>query len=343
MKIRLLWSRIFLYGATPCFNRVMNSLPKDSAGLLATMSVPTCLAQATAASILEILRTNTAQFQSLDYIYVLENQMLIGVFSIHELFSAPALSIVDSFMIKDVASVHEHTDQEHVAQLALAQSIKAVPVIDNQNIFLGVVLADDILRILHDEHTEDIYKSAGIKVDSTQLQESSPLLKHIKQRTPWLFLGLLGGVAAAIIIEFFEKTVASEIAIAAFIPAIVYIGDAVGNQTEMLIVRALSRPEKISIWKYLRKEWLVGTLISLLMAVTIFALSFLWMQKLALSIVLTISVITTVWFSITIAAVLPWLFDKFGYDPAVASGPLATVTCDISSVSIYLLIASALL
>ena len=321
----------------------MHSLSKDSAGLLATMSVPTCTKQATAASVLENLRANTAQFQSLDYIYVLEDKTLVGVFSIHELFSASALSIVDTFMVREVAFAHEHTDKEHVAQVALAQSIKAVPVVNAFGHFAGVVLADTILETLHTEHIEDMLKAAGIRTKAENFDLHPTFLKQITGRTPWLLFGLLGGIVGAGIVNFFEQDIAQLLFVTAFIPAIVYISDAVGNQSEMLVVRALSLDANFKVKGYLLRELGVGFTISLILASVMYYISLFWLSSATLSLVLGLSVVATVLFSITFTVLLPWLLNKLGFDPAVASGPVATVVCDISSVSIYLIIATTIL
>lgn len=326
-----------------CFNTSMKNSSHDTAGHLATIAVPTCTTQSTAASVLENLRTNTAKFQSLDYIYVLDGKTLVGVFSIHELFSASALSIVDSFMITEVAYVHEHTDKEHVAQLALAQSIKAVPVVDTTNQFAGVVLADTIIEILHNAHIEDMLKAAGIRTKAENFNLNPTYLKQITGRTPWLLFGLLGGIVGAAIVNFFERDIGELLFVTAFIPAIVYMADAVGNQSEMLVVRALSVDVKFELKRYLLRELGVGFSISLILATVMYYISLFWLDNAALSLVLGLSVVATVLFSIVFTVLLPWVLNRIGFDPAVASGPVATVVCDISSVSIYLIIATTIL
>jgi magnesium transporter len=321
----------------------MTNLQKDSAGQVATTLVPTCSENDSAASVLKNIQKNTKQFYSLDYIYVLEEKKLVGVFSIHELFSALPTAIVSSFMVREVAYAHIHTDKEHVAQLALAQSIKAVPVVNEKDIFVGVVLADTILETLHNGHTEDLLKAAGISTRVENFDLHPTFFKQIFGRTPWLLIGLLGGIFGAGIVNYFEQEISQLLFVTAFIPAIVYIADAVGNQSEMLVVRALSLDSKFKISKYLLREWGVGLSISLLLAAVMYVISGFWLKDLQLSLVLAVSVIATVMFSITFTVILPWILSKLKFDPAVASGPLATVVCDISSVSIYLIIATTLL
>ena len=315
----------------------------QSAIELATTAVPTCKKTDTAKTVLETLQKKVSTFDSIDYIYALKGKQLIGVFSIHELFSAPAEALISSFMITEVAYVHEHTDQEHVAQLALAQSIKAVPVVNFAGNFAGVVMADTILQILHTEHIEDMLKSVGIRTKPENFNLHPSFIKQITGRTPWLLFGLIGGIFGAGIVNYFEQDISDLLFVTAFIPAIVYIADAVGNQSEMLVVRALTLDTKFKVSKYLLREWGVGFSISVLLSAVMYFVSLVWLENQALSLVLALSVVATVLFSITFTVLLPWILNKLGFDPAVASGPVATVVCDISSVSIYLLIATNIL
>lgn len=309
---------------------------------LITSAVPTCHSEETAGSVLMYIQSTISSLASVDYIYVLEKKRLIGVFSIHELFSAPTNKHVSAFMVTKVAFAHVHTDRAHIAQIALAQSIKAVPVLDESENFVGVVSADNVFQILNDQHTDYQFKATGIRRHHAPHAELS-FTQQIRSRMPWLVLGLFGGIGGAMIINSFEKAIEHEVFIAAFIPAIVYIADAVGNQAEMLVVRALGRDKNFSLRHYLFREWSVGLMISALLAILMFVLSYFWLQKTALSLVLMLSVMATVVFSITFTVILPWLLKKFHFDPAVASGPIATVICDVSSVTIYLTIASTIL
>ncbi|MEY2665405.1 MAG: hypothetical protein RLZZ480_510 [Candidatus Parcubacteria bacterium] len=310
---------------------------------LATSAVPTCSSTDSASVVLDIIQRTPQSFDSIDYIYVLDDGKLMGVFSIHELFSARPSAKVSDFMTTAIAAVHTSTDTLHIAELALAQNIKAVPVVDEANAFVGTILANDVLRIIGEAHTSYLYKATGIHRKSTKRYHELGFLAQVRTRTPWLIFGLFGGVAGAAVVNFFERSLAEQVFVAAFIPAIVYIADAVGNQTEMLVVRALGREHNFRLAHYLMREWVVGFSISGLLALLMFGLSFLWLHNSALSTVLGLSILATVSFTILFTVLLPWSLKRLGFDPAVASGPLATVFCDVSSVTIYLLIAAAVL
>ena len=152
--------------------------------------------------------------------------------------------------VTDFVTVRTSTDQERVAHLALKYNIKAVPVVSKDHTFLGVVPSDKILEILNREHTEDVLRFAGVRHKHSPVQDvlldQSPLT-HVKSRLPWLVIGLLGGVLAAFVIGIFEETLAHELLLAAFIPAIVYMADAVGSQTQMLFVRALAVDHNLKV------------------------------------------------------------------------------------------------
>ncbi len=319
-----------------------NSL-SDAAGSFAIDAVPTCSGSDTAEVVRTYVQKNAHSFVTIDYVYVLENHSLKGVFSIHELMSEKPHTAVSDFMTSTVAFVHAQTDKNHVVELALAESIKAVPVIDEMDRFMGVVTADAILQILSEEHSNYLYKAVGIRKVRGQKFVELSVLEQIKTRTPWLVLGLFGGLVGAAIVNYFEHSLSEQLFVAAFIPAIVYISDAVGNQTEMLVVRALSRDGNFSITRYLSRELVVGFFISVLLALLMFGLSFVWLRDTALSLTLATAIVATTIFSVLFTVTLPWMLKRLKFDPAVASGPLATVICDVSSVTIYLLVATVFL
>ena len=251
----------------------MNDNEAGKAITLATTAVPTALATDTAGEVIQNIQAFSTDFQTIDYIYVLNDRKLVGVISLHELFSTDSKTLLSDCMTSNVVHVHIQSDQETVAQLALAQNIKAVPVIDREEEFVGVVTSDTILQILRDEHTEDILKYAGINFDAQDTLSEYTLVQHFKSRIPWLILGLFGGIVAAWVVESFSEAITAEVALAAFIPAIVYIADAVGSQTQMVFVRALTSRVRHSLAQVLKRELLVATAVGICLSGIIWALS----------------------------------------------------------------------
>ena len=321
----------------------MNQQEPETAGKLATTAVPKTTSESSVADTLTQLQSFSDTYDTIDYIYIVDSTHLVGVVSLHELLIAKPKTLIANIMIRNVAYVHQNTDQENVAQLALAQNIKAVPVLSMNEEFIGVVTSDVILRTLRDEHNEDILKYAGINVSANERLSQFTMWQHLTSRLPWLVIGLGGGILAAWVVEKYSYAMESELVLAAFIPAIVYIADSVGSQTQMVFVRSLATQQRTSILKRLGKELVIATFVGAILSGLIGIISWLWLGKLAISLILAISVLLTVYFSVIVALILPWVFDKAGKDPALASGPLATVIRDVSSLAIYFFVALQIL
>jgi magnesium transporter len=321
----------------------VNQQEPETAGKLATTAVPKTTSESSVADTLTQLQSFSDTYDTIDYIYIVDSTHLVGVVSLHELLIAKPKTLIANIMIRNVAYVHQNTDQENVAQLALAQNIKAVPVLSMNEEFIGVVTSDVILRTLRDEHNEDILKYAGINVSANERLSQFTMWQHLTSRMPWLVIGLGGGILAAWVVEKYSYAMESELVLAAFIPAIVYIADSVGSQTQMVFVRSLATQQRTSILKRLGKELVIATFVGAILSGLIGIISWLWLGKLAITLILAISVLLTVYFSVIVALILPWVFDKAGKDPALASGPLATVIRDVSSLAIYFFVALQIL
>jgi magnesium transporter len=321
----------------------VNQQEPETAGKLATTAVPKTTSESSVADTLTQLQSFSDTYDTIDYIYIVDSTHLVGVVSLHELLIAKPKTLIANIMIRNVAYVHQNTDQENVAQLALAQNIKAVPVLSMNEEFIGVVTSDVILRTLRDEHNEDILKYAGINVSANERLSQFTMWQHLTSRLPWLVIGLGGGILAAWVVEKYSYAMESELVLAAFIPAIVYIADSVGSQTQMVFVRSLATQQRTSILKRLGKELVIATFVGAILSGLIGIISWLWLGKLAITLILAISVLLTVYFSVIVALILPWVFDKAGKDPALASGPLATVIRDVSSLAIYFFVALQIL
>jgi len=325
------------------FNKTNKDYPLETAGRRMITTVPIVRPNQTITEIELMLLEKIKEFETINYIYVVnEEKKLVGVISIKELFRSSKDAVVEEIMKRELVTVRPHIDQERVAVLAIKHNLKAIPVVAHDNIFLGVVPSDTILDILHQEQIEDILLSAGIRKFKEPVRSLifAPAKTHFKKRIFWLVLGLAGGIIAAFVVSSFEESLKTYLILAAFIPAVVYMADAVGSQTQTIFIRSLAIEEKLNFKKYLQREIRVGLLLALVLGVIMFFFSFFWQKVLLFGLILGISFFATIIVAMAVAIFLPWLFLKIKYDPAVASGPFATIIRDILSLLIYFVVAS---
>jgi len=158
-----------------------------------------------------------------------------------------------------------------------------------------------------------------------------------------LIFGLFGGLFAAQIVTFFEGPLKIHFVLAAFIPLIVYMADAVGVQAQTLFIRNLALDSRLDARKYFLKEIKISLVIALILGGLLAAISFLWFGLLNIGIILGISLFLTVICACLIAVLVPWLLQGLKKDPAIGSGPFATIVRDILTLAIYFSVASLML
>jgi magnesium transporter len=318
--------------------------PKNSTAgkMLDKNLVPTISPNQTLGDALELLQKKMKQFETINYIYVVnEDNKLSGVFSVKEIFRKSGETKISEIMVRDAVTAHLHSRPERVAILALKNNLKAIPIVDKENHLLGVIPSDVILEILHNENVEDALLSAGIHKfkDPVKTIITASAYLHFKKRLPWLILGLLGGTIAAFVVDSFSETLKIQLILAAFIPSIVYIADAVGAQTQTLYIRSLAIDHKLNFKKYILRETKVGLSLALVLAAVMGIVTVLWHKLLLIGLILGISFFTTIIIAVAVAIALPSLFLKLKLDPAITSGPFATIVRDIVSLLIYFLVA----
>lgn len=322
-----------------------NDTSKNIIAQKMTEKIPVVAPNQTIGEIEKLLVEKTKDFETITYIYVVDTgKKLVGVISIKELFRAPKDKRVEDLMRRELITISSHSHQEKAAALAIRHKLKAIPVIDKDGQLLGIVPSDEILNILHREHAEDILKSVGVRPSKDPVADilSASATNQSIRRLPWLIFGLAGGVIAAFVVEFFESTLKETIILMAFMPAIVYIADAVGSQSQTIFIRAIAINKKMIFAPYIYRETKIGLLIAGILGALILLFSLLWLPAI-ISIILGASFFLTICVSIIISIFLPWLFLKIKIDPAVASGPFSTIIRDISSLLIYFYVISLIL
>lgn len=286
------------------------------------------------------------KFDTISYIYVTNKlDKLIGVLSIQELFaSKKSLKIVD-VMIKKPITVRRTTNKERVAIIALKHNLKAVPIVDKHNKFLGIVPSDVILSILNNTHLRDTLYAAGIYSTEKPMKSlmDPSVFFHARKRLPWLLIGLVGSMATALIVNSFNTLMQSFILLAAFIPTIMYMSDAVGNQTQSIFIKSITIDSNIDQVGFFFREVRLSLLLGMILSVGVFLFASLFWKNPVISFIFSISLIVAIIAASTLAVLLPIIFRKVNVDPAVATGPLASVLRDIFSLSIYFSFATLLL
>ena len=315
-----------------------------------TANVPVARAEDTINEVRTTLR-KAQEFETINYVYVLDgHEKLIGILSIKDIFRQPERRKVGEVCKKtSLVTIHPEADQERAAYLALKNNLKALPVVDRDHHFLGVLPSDVILHILYKEAHEDALHRVGIHHRGVHHERALdsvldiPLFQSIEHRVPWLGLGLLGGLFVAQIVGAFGRTLEQNLLLAGYIPLIIYMSGAVGMQTATFVVRDLAIGEGIPWRRYFGKQCLATLFMALLFGVGLFLLTWVLHRRLDVAAVLSFSLIAAVSSSIVSGFFLPFLFQKHGVDPANATGPIGTIVQDVLGIVIYFSIASLLL
>jgi len=276
------------------------------------------------------------RYESATHIVVCEAETFLGIVAIEDLLSAATDAQMESLMDRGAPVVAPSIDQEVAAWRAVRHGESALAVVDGQGHFVGVIPPHRLLTVLLSEHEEDLSRSAGfLKTTSVARATSEERVpRRFQHRLPWLLLGLGGALLAADLVGAFETHLQLNLLLTFFIPGIVYLADAVGTQTETVVVRGLSLG--VPMRRMVGRELLTGVLIG--MALAMVAVPFVWWRwsDAGLALSLGVSVFATCSTATLAAMMLPWLFDTFALDPAFGSGPLATVVQDLLSIWIYL-------
>ncbi len=281
------------------------------------------------------------------YIYVVDEYgKLVGVSSLRQLVVVHPEKPLKDFMTTDIVSVNTYTDREDVAELVARYDYLAIPVVDDDNRFVGIVTVDDVIDIISEEATVDILKMAGVGEDYIETQT---VFRGTRIRLPWLFTSFLGGIAAFFIIGGFEKSLEKYTYLAAFIPVIMGMGGNIGTQSSTIVVRGIAtgRINTRDLWSVVSKELSIGIILGVIYGVFIGVVAKMRFFSEVFSMQLAFSVGLAVFFSMSVAALVgslvPMIFEKFNIDPAVATGPFVTTSMDIVSVYCYFIIATLLL
>jgi len=268
---------------------------------------------------------------------------LMGLIRLEQVLAAQPSTPARDLMDTHPPVVLPNLNQEEAAWKAAQDGTSSLAVVDADGVFHGLVPPARLLAVMRAEHDNDLARLGGYlsSTATTRHALEEPLRARVWHRLPWLALGLLGAAGAAVLVQGFEADLMSDVRLAFFIPGIVYMADAVGTQTETLVIRGLS--VGVPIRRVFRMETLTGMLVGLVLAAITLPTVWLILGSPQLAVTLSLSLIAACAVATIVAMSLPWLMSRGGRDPAYGSGPLATVVEDLLSLVIYFAIASAIL
>ncbi|GAL72017.1 magnesium transporter [Jejuia pallidilutea] len=315
---------------------------EDTAGGLMAKELVKVYETWTVAGCLRRIRGQAKEVTRVHSIYVVnKEEKLIGRLSLKDLIVAKSEQKIADIYITSVDYVDVNEDVEEVARVMAKYDLEAIPVVDENKTLLGRITIDDIVDVLKEEADKDYQMAAGITGD---VDSDDSILQLTRARLPWLFLGLLGGIGAFIIMEGFQEAFSKYAVLFFFTPLIAAMAGNVGVQSSAIIVQGLANDDvKGSVNSRLLKEMLLAALNGLILAIFLFLFVWLYNGEMDKALAISTSLVAVIIIAGLIGTFVPLFLDKRGIDPAIATGPFITTSNDILGILLYFWIAKMIL
>ncbi|MCC6750244.1 MAG: magnesium transporter [Deltaproteobacteria bacterium] len=306
--------------------RLLRFSPESAGGRM----IPRFVAVAPAATVGEAIRRirEAGEDVPLFYLYVVEeNGRLVGVTSLSQLVKHADDTPLQTLMTTDVVAVGPGADQEEVARIVSRRNLLALPVVEDEKL-IGLVTIDDVIDVLEQEATEDMYNMAGLSEGDRVF---SPPHRSLFKRLPWNALNLLTALGAAMVVGLFEGTIGKLVALATFMPVVAGIGGNTGNQTLTVIIRGivLGELEFASAFRAIVKEMIVGLSIGVIVGTAVGLIAFVWKGSLMLGVVILLAMVANLFVAALVGTAIPLTLRRLGMDPALGGSILLTMCTDM--------------
>lgn len=306
------------------------SYAEGTVGRIMTTDYLALLPNTTAQGAIDKIRER-GELETFFYLYVVsESGVLVGVVPIRNLVIAPPHRTLSEMMISDPIRADVSMDQEEAARLVSKYELLALPIVDQDGHLLGTITVEDVIDIIDEETTEDMYRMAGLE---EQDRVFTPASRSIKLRLPWMIFNLLTAILAASVVGLFEGTIGKVVALATFMPIVAGMGGNGATQTITVMVRgiALGELEFSSAWRAVLKEVIVNVCIAMvtggLMALLV---AFVWKGNPFLGVVLALAMIINLGLVAGLTGTLiPLTLKWLHFDPAIGSGVVVTTFTDV--------------
>lgn len=316
----------------------------DTAGGLMTSAEVVLHKDITAAEAISHLRAIVPKAGTVYYLFVVDDEVkLVGVVSLLNVVMADPDTRINEIMNPEIINVTSDTDQEDTARLMARYDLLALPVTDNENHLLGVITHDDMVAVLEEEETEDIYRLGGVPDERISITVSP--VSQLRSRLPWLVLNLGTAMISVVVLSFFEDTISQLAVLAIFFPIVAGVSGSAGTQTLTITVRGLALGEvspRNGI-AALTREVLIGLANGLVLGVLVGLIALVWKGTPILGLVVGVATLLNMITAGFAGVLVPIGMYLVRIDPALASPVLVTTITDTLGYLIYLTIASVVL
>ena len=318
----------------------------ETAGRLMTTEFIDLKEMQTAEEALSLVRKRASFTETIYSLYVTDKERhLTGILSLRDLVTAEPTKQIGDVMTRDVVNTTTDTNQEEVARAIQRYDFLALPVVDKENRLVGIVTVDDLIDVIEQEATRDIYAAGAVQAGDEDDYFQSSLFTIARRRIGWLLILVLANGITTKVIAMNDQILSQVVILAAFIPLLIGTGGNVGAQSSTVVIRGLStkKIKSLGAFKAILKEAITGALLGILMLLVV--IPFAWWQGNGplIGFAVGISLISITTLAATAGALLPLMFDRMGLDPALMSSPFIATITDIAGVVIYLNTATWLL
>ncbi len=313
--------------------------PSDTAGGLMSPEVVALSLDMSVQQAIDVLRQRAEEAETIYFAYAVDDQgYLQGVLSLRDIALAQPKTQLSSLVEEDVISVPVEADAEEVALLFDKYNFYALPVVDQQAKLLGIITIDDVIDVMREEATEDIYGMASVPMNESV---DTSWFSSLRMRLPWLYARLATAILAAIVVATFEQAIAKVAALAVLMGVIAGQGGSAGMQTITIITRgmALGEMERHQGRKLLRKEILLGVTNGLIIGITLGIITYLWKGQPLLGAVACLAMLFNTVVAGAMGVLIPLGLQALGKDPAIASGVFLTTVTDVLGFAFLFLLA----
>jgi magnesium transporter len=334
--------RRLLMELSPAERRVTAQLlgyQPETAGRLMTTEFIDLKEFHSAAQALDIVRRRARDTETVYSLYVTDaSRHLTGILSLRDLVMADPEDRIGDVMTREVVNVATTADQEEVARIIQRYDFLAVPVVDLEQRLVGIVTVDDVIDVIQQEATRDLYAAGAVQAGDEDDYFQSNLFTVARRRVVWLLVLLIANTGTSAVIASQQAVLQKVVVLAAFIPLLIGTGGNVGAQSSTVVIRGLStqRIQSLGHGRTVWREAVAGALLGLLMVLVVVP----WAAQVAGSWVVAgaagLSLVAITTLAATAGAALPLLFDRFGLDPALMSAPFIATATDVAGVFIYL-------